>query len=73
MQRRRPAQIPVTTENQNSHLTPSVSVTTRFHISDSQQFSPVAWEVPENPVKEGFGFPNPATGVTESLQFDEDF
>jgi len=73
VQRRRPPQIPVTTEDQNSHLTPSVSVTARFHISVRNQFRPLTWDNPENPVKEGFGFPNSAGLVTKSLRFGEDF
>ena len=42
MQCRRPAQIPVTPEDQNSHRTPSVSVTSEFHLRDVRSFPPQA-------------------------------
>jgi hypothetical protein len=48
-------------------------VTAKLHINVRNQFCPVTWDNPENPVKEGFGFPNSAAPVTKSLQFDEDF
>jgi hypothetical protein len=73
MQRCGPAEIPVATEDQNSHAAPSISVTARFRIRDRKESSAISWDEPENAVKERFGFPKTTTAVTESMQFDEDF